>query len=149
MEKPEEDVLPIANKWVFVKKYNKAGELVKYKAQLVVKGCAQWPGFDYTETFAPVVWLETIHAILALVPGKGMTVQQMDVKGVYLNGIMPEKLYMRQPTRFNDGTGRLCRLIKTIYGLKQAGCEWNKVFDQQMRDLGFMPLQSNPCVYIR
>jgi hypothetical protein len=146
---PEDDVIPLANKWVLTRKYNKLGELVKYKARLVVKGCAQRPGFDYTETYAPVVRLETIRAIIALVPEKGLKVQQMDVKGAYLNGIMSEKVCMRQPTGFGDGTGRLCRLIKTIYGLKQAGREWNKVFDQRMRDLGFEPLRSDPCVYLR
>jgi len=49
------NAVPFANKWVFIWKYNKMGELLKYKACLVVKGCAQWPGFDYTDTFSPMV----------------------------------------------------------------------------------------------
>ena len=87
VDKPT-DAVPIANKWVLIKKYNKQGELVKYKARLVAKGFAQRPGQDYNETFSPVVRLETIRAILALVPARNLKVQQMDVKGAYLNGLL-------------------------------------------------------------
>jgi hypothetical protein len=110
--------VPIANKWVFAKKYNKSRELVKYKARLIAKGCSQRPGQDYNKTFAPVVRLETIRAILTLVQEKKMVVQQMDVKGTYLNGTLQEEVYMRQPNGYGDGTNRVCRLIKTLYGLK-------------------------------
>ena len=113
-----------------------------------MKGCAQQPGFDFNETYAPVIRIETIHTILALVPSKGLKVQQMDVKGAFLNGNMSERVYMRQPDGFNDGTGHVCRLIKTIYGLRQAGQEWNKVYNEQMHKLGFEPLKSDPCAYM-
>lgn len=58
VKKPD-DAIPIANKWTFVKKRNKAGEVVKFKARLVAKGCAQRPGHDYVETFSPVVRMDT------------------------------------------------------------------------------------------
>ena len=64
------DTVPISNKWVFIKKYSKLRELLKHKARLVAKGCLQQPGHDYAETFSLVVCLETIRAILALVPSK-------------------------------------------------------------------------------
>ena len=107
VDKPH-DAVPIANKWVLTKKYNKDGELVKYKARLIVKGCAQRPGQDYNETFSPVVRLESIRAILALVPVKNLIVQQMDVKGAYLNGLLLERVFMKQPDGYSDGTHCIC-----------------------------------------
>jgi hypothetical protein len=65
------DVTPIPNEWVFTKKRDKAGHVVKYKAQLIMKGYAQCLGHDYVETFSPVVHLETICTILALLPSQG------------------------------------------------------------------------------
>src|SRR5277367_6269862 len=141
--------VPIANKWVFVKKRNKAGEVIRYKARLVVKGCAQRPGYDYMETFSPVVRMDTLRAILALVAEEGLKMQQMDVKGAYLNGTLQETIYMRQPEGCEDGTDRVCRLIKSLYGLKQAGREWNNELDRKLKIHGYEHLFADPCAYIR
>jgi hypothetical protein len=73
----------------------------------------------------------------------------MDVKGAYLNGDLKEEIYMNQPEGYNDRTARLCRLIKTLYELKQSGREWNTKLNTKLQKIGFERLQSDPCVYIR
>ena len=112
MEKPL-DTITIPNKWTFVKKCNKVNQVICHKAQLVVKGCVQCPGHKFMETYSPVVQPETLRACLALVPVKGLMIKQMDIKGVHLNGILQETIYMKQLEGFEDGTGRVCKLIKT------------------------------------
>jgi len=123
---------PITNKWVFLRKYTKEGKLAKYKARLVARGYSQIPGMDFNDTFSPVVRLEAIRSITALAVNLDWEMQQMDVKGAYLNGILKEELYMTQPQGFSDGTERVCRLIKTLYGLKQSGREWNQEFNSKL-----------------
>jgi hypothetical protein len=56
----------------------------------------------------------------------------MDVKGAYLNSILKEEIYMAQPEGYDNGTENVCPLIKTLYGLKQASCEWNTRFDSKI-----------------
>ena len=101
VEKPE-GAVPIRNKWVLVKKHNKAGEIIKYKARMVAKGCAQRPGYDYLETHSPVVRMETIRAILAVAATRKLFIYQLDIKGAYLNGKLKQRVYMRQLLQSTD-----------------------------------------------
>ena len=149
LTKKPANAIPINNKWVFTKKYNKEGNLLRYKGRLVVKGCAQRPGQDYTETFSPVVRLETLRAILALAVQKDLHIRQLDVKGAYLNGMLKEKVYLRQPEGYDNKTGRVCRLIKTLYGLKQSGQEWNNELDQKLKKYKYNRLRADPCAYVQ
>ena len=91
VEKPP-DAIPITNKWTFIRKMNKAGEIIRFKAWLVAKGCAQRPGYDYSETFSPIVRMDTIRTIIALVPSMGLKIHQLGIKGAYLNGILKENV---------------------------------------------------------
>ena len=140
---------PVANKWVFIKKFNKDGQLTKYKARLVAKGFSQIPGMDFNQTFAPVVRFETIRTILAEAVQRRWKLRQMDVKGAYLNGYLKEEVYMDQPYGFGDGTSKVCRLVKTLYGLKQSGREWNEELNRKLTKKGFRRLISDPCAYRR
>jgi Reverse transcriptase (RNA-dependent DNA polymerase) len=117
--------------------------------RLVVRGFAQCLGQDYLEIFSPVVRIDTLYTILVLIPKLKLKVQQMNVKRAYLNGILQEIIHMEQPEGHGDGTDRVCLLKKTLYGLKQAGCKWNKQLDKKLRKHRYICLRSDLCVYVR
>ena len=73
----------------------------------------------------------------------------MDVKGAYLNGILKEQVYMKQPEGYTNRMDNICQLIKILYGLKQFGCEWSTQFNKGIEQMGFTQLLSDPCAYIR
>jgi hypothetical protein len=93
--------------------------------------------------------MDTLRTILGLVPKLKLKVQQMDMKGAYLNSILYETIHMDQPEGHKDGTDRVCRLIKTIYGLQQAMHEWNKQLDEKLRKHGYTCLRLDPCMYVQ
>jgi hypothetical protein len=92
--------------------------------------------------------MDSLCVILAFAPEKYLKVQQMDVKGAYLNGKLQETMHMQQPEGCEDGTDHVCQLIKMMYGLKQAGREWDKLFDKQLRKYGYHQLHTDPCIYM-
>lgn len=111
---------PLRSKWLFKIKLNEQGLIERFKSRLVVKGCSQRAGVDYSETFAPVARFETIRSVISVAASKGYTLRQFDVKTAFLNGDLNEEIYMYQPDGFDDGSGRVCQLFMSLYGLKQA-----------------------------
>ena len=83
-----------------------------------------------------------------MVVSKRLKVCQLDVKGAYLNGTLTQPIYMEQPVGFENGSGLVCLLIKSIYGLKQAGQVWNIKFNHAIQKHGFCLLISDPYTYI-
>ena len=130
----------LKSKWVFKKKIGADGEIVKYKARLVAKGFSQKHLIDYNETFSPVSRFESIRAIMGLSVQNEMHIHQMDVSTAFLNGELNEEVYMTQPEGFvRKGEEQLvCKLNRSIYGLKQSPRCWNFALDKYIRDLGFI-----------
>ncbi|KAL6334275.1 hypothetical protein AAG906_014675 [Vitis piasezkii] len=94
----------------------------RFKARLVAKGFTQKEGIDYKDTFSPVSKKDSLRIIMALVAHFDLELHQMDVKTAFLNGNLDEDIYMEQPEGFaKKGNEHLvCKLKKSIYGLKQA-----------------------------
>ncbi|KAI3762660.1 hypothetical protein L1987_53100 [Smallanthus sonchifolius] len=124
--------------------------MVMYKPiRLVAKGFTQTQGIDYDETFSPVAMIKSIKILLAIAAYHDYLIWQMDVKTAFLNGHLSEDVYMVQPDGFVDPKypSRVCKLNKSIYGLKQASRSWNLHFDQKIKEFGFVKNEDEPCVY--
>ena len=109
-------------KWVYMVKIGADGCVERYKARLVAQGFTQKYGFDYDETFCPVVRLESLRVLVALSVQYGLKLHQVDVTTAFLNGNLEEEVYMSQPKGFvKKGKEQyVCKLKKSIYGLKQS-----------------------------
>ncbi|KAL4105052.1 hypothetical protein QTP88_020327 [Uroleucon formosanum] len=111
--------------WVYKTKYNVHGHVNRYKARLVAKGYSQTFGIDFKETFSPVVKFDSIRSILIISSVEQLQLRQFDVQTAFLYGDLNEEIYIRQPEGFNDGTEMVCRLQRSLYGLKQSPRCWN------------------------
>lgn len=132
-------------------KQNPDGSINKYKSRLVARGFSQVPGVDYFETFAPVMHLTSLRFLIAFANARGMTLQHMDVKTAFLNGKLHEEIFMRQPEGFVEkGKERMvCKLQKSLYGLKQSSRCWNTVLNAFLEKQGFTKSPADQCVYWR
>ena len=144
------NVKPIGCRWVFNIK-----DKGLYKARLVAKGYTQQEGIDYEETFSPVIKHTSLRLLLAIAGKHKMHVHQMDVKTAFLNGVLKEELYMKQPPGYkaspmnakDKSTEYVLKLNKSIYGLKQAPLVWNQTINKTLRSLGFTRSVEEPCIY--
>lgn len=120
-----------------------------YKARLVVKGFRQKGGIDFHETFSPVVRYESAKLFVAFAAIDYRQIHQIDVKTAFLYGDLNEELYMRQPEGFEDKNhpDKVCRLQKSIYGLKQAPLYWNDKISEHLHYLGFKRALSDFGLY--
>ncbi|KAJ9545199.1 hypothetical protein OSB04_024906 [Centaurea solstitialis] len=141
----------VGRKWVFKKKTDMDGNVHTFKARLVAKGFTQTHGIDYDETFSPVAMLKSIRILMAISAYFNYEIWQMDVKTAFLNGKLTEDVYMEQPEGFIDpkNPNKVCKLLKSIYGLKQASRSWNLHFDERIKEFGFAKSEFEPCVYTK
>jgi hypothetical protein len=136
---------------VFKVKRDPAGNIVKHKARLVAKGYAQRQGVDFDEVFAPVARLETVRLMLAVAAHQKWMVHHMDVRSAFLNGDLKEEVYVHQPAGFVDdeNPGKVLKLRKALYGLRQAPRAWNAKLDSSLVSLGFKRCQLDHALYRR
>ena len=139
----------VGSKWIFKHKLNAEGVVERYKARLVAQGFTQKFGQDYDETFCPVVRFESIRMLIGMAAQHGLKLHQMDVTAAFLNGDLEEEVYMSQPEIFVvKGQEKLvCKLKRSLYGLKQSPRCWNSILDNRLREMGFMQTTGDPCIY--
>lgn len=137
----------IGCKWVFKRKFHE--NCARLKARLVARGYSQREGIDFNLTFSPVVRYTSIRFLMAMAVKFGWKIDQMDVVTAFLHGDISETIYMHQPEVFDDGSGRVCKLNKSLYGLKQASRQWNVKLNCVLETAGFVRCKKDSCVYVR
>jgi transposase InsO family protein len=137
---------PIHAMWIFKAKYNPSSQIEKLKARIVAKGNEQAHGIDYLETFAPVVRWTTIRSVIALAARNSWQLQHLDVITAFLNGFLSEDIYMIIPPGFPHA-GQTCKLIRALYGLRQASRAWYTRIDSFLQTLGLSHSKEDPNLY--
>ena len=130
--------MTVGCKWVFTVKCRADGSVERYKASLVAKGFTQTHGIDYQETFAPVAKVNSIHVLLSLAVNSNWPLHQLDIKNAFLNGDLEEEVFMELPPGFggNFDKKKVCRLKKSLYGLKQSPRAWFERFGKTVKGFG-------------
>ncbi|KAL0553893.1 hypothetical protein IC582_007797 [Cucumis melo] len=137
-------------KWVFSLKYKADGTLDRHKARLVAKGFTQTYGIDYSETFSPVAKLNTVRVLLSVAVNKDWPLYQLDVKNAFLNGDLVEEVYMSLLPGFEAQFGQqVCKLHKSLYGLKQSPREWFDRFTTFVKSQGYSQGHSDHTLFTK
>lgn len=97
------DTTAIGCKWLFKTKQDEKGNEVQHKARIVAQSFSQKYGSDYDEVYAPVAKQEIFRTLLTVASQRGSIVRHVDVKTAYLNGVLKEIVYMRQPEGYHVG----------------------------------------------
>jgi hypothetical protein len=167
-----EDRRVIPSQWVYKTKLNSDGSVKRLKSRIVACGNRQVPGVDFTDTFAPTVQQSSLRLLLAIATFYDFPIEQSDVSNAYLNASLDdddgvEEIFMEQPPGFAMAPGGrlpnryeadrdkalrqqyVCKLKKSLYGLRQAGRLWNRNLHRFMIESGFTQSQCDPCVYFK
>ncbi|CAI7860112.1 unnamed protein product, partial [Closterium sp. NIES-54] len=137
------------NRWVLTTKYRLNDTVEHEKARLVVKGFTQVCGADYDETYSPVSSFVTLRIFLSIVAVLDLNLMQLDMKNAFLQSKLDRVLYMHQPDYFDNGTGRVCKLLKSLYRLKQSPLLWYRALDGVLLGAGWKKSQVDEALYFK
>ena len=141
----------MTSKWIYKIKHTVDGSIERHKTRFVARGFSHVEGIDYEETFAPVARYTSIRTIIALATSMGWRLHQMDVKTAFLNGEIEEEVYIKQPDGFviHEKESHVCRLNKSLNGLKQAPQDGYARIDGHLMSLGFSKSVVDPNMYYK
>ncbi len=137
----------LKHKWVLKNKIDMNNKHI-FKARLTIKGCNQIEGIDFNDTFSPVAKLVSIRLLLSLASSLGLVLWQFDTQNAFPNAPLQEDIYMKPPPEMNLPPNSYLKLLRALYGLKQASREWHTLIVSKLKDIGFIQLISESCLFI-
>lgn len=130
--------------------------MARFKARLVAQGFSQVHGIDFSETFAPTVRRESLRVYSALCLMLNLFIHQVDIVGAYLESLLGDNelpIFMKLPLGMHHlcqiRKGLLCRLLRSLYGLRQSGRLWKQNVIAFFKSIGFLQLNGDPSILIR
>jgi hypothetical protein len=138
----------VKSMWIYKVKSDTLGDVSRFKARFVAKGCIQRDGPDYTETFSPVIRMASLRLFHAIAAARDLEMCQLDIDTAFLYAPIKENVYIRQPLGFTDGMSKVCHLKRCFYGLKQPPREFNMLLRAWLVDNGWQQCVSDPRIYV-
>ena len=136
----------IDGRWVYSWKGDSDGFVLGPKARLCARGCKQRHGIDFFETFPPCPNVSSIRLLAAISCSLGLSRYHHDVSQAFVQSELDELVYVRLPQNCGDLSGKVLRLVRSLYGLKQASRTWHKKLVSVMKLLGFEQCAADTCV---
>ncbi|KAL0431167.1 UNVERIFIED_CONTAM: Retrovirus-related Pol polyprotein from transposon RE1 [Sesamum radiatum] len=121
----------------------------RYKARLVTKGYNQVEGVDYFDRFSPVAKTVTVRIVLAVASGFNWPIHQIDINNAFLHGFLDEDIFMTAPDGYSVPVGKVCKLKRSLYGLKQASRQWNQELTSKLLQFGFFQFSHDHCLFVK
>lgn len=141
------NVIPV--KWVFKIKTDENGKITKFKARITPKGFKQKFGVDFFEIFANTGKYKSLRVMLGIAARQDLELRQLDVPQAFTQAKLDEEVYMEMPEGF-EVPGHVCRLKKSLYGLKQSPRNWYLLVSAFIKaELGFTASVSDPCLFYK
>ncbi|RVW71744.1 Retrovirus-related Pol polyprotein from transposon TNT 1-94 [Vitis vinifera] len=135
--------------WVYTVKVDPDGQVDCLKARLVAKGYTQVYGSNYGDTFSPVAKIASVRLLLSMAAMRSWPLYQLDIKNAFLHGDLVEEVYMEQPPGFvaQGESGLVCRLRRSLYGLKQSPRAWFNRFSSVVQEFGMFRSTADHSVF--
>ena len=141
------DAAVLPSKWVYVAKRQRDDSLKLAKARTVARGDKQVPFRDYDETHSPTITKTTLRWLIAVSELKGWDRAQADYKSAYLQGEPLDRDVFMEFPEGHERPGKVMRLKRAIYGMKQAGRFWYRRLRNQLVAMGFQQSKADPCLF--